>query len=109
MRYSGFRVIAEALTGHKGWKPAWRDPEPQSSYDYVIVGGGGPRGVVAAASYEARAFGVKSAMPSIAAQRRCPQNQASALRALKPNRLIPTRFIYITTSVTDKEHTPWHA
>lgn len=41
MRYSGFRVIKEALTGHKGWKPAWRDPEPKSDYDYIIIGGGG--------------------------------------------------------------------
>jgi heterotetrameric sarcosine oxidase beta subunit len=41
MRYSGFRVIREALTGHKGWTPAWRDPEPQAAYDYIIVGGGG--------------------------------------------------------------------
>ena len=26
MRYSGFKVIKEALTGNKGWKPVWRDP-----------------------------------------------------------------------------------
>lgn len=41
MRFSGFRVLKEALTGHKGWKPLWRDPAPQASYDYIIVGGGG--------------------------------------------------------------------
>ena len=41
MRFSGFRVIKEALTGYKGWGPLWRNPEPQPSYDYVIVGGGG--------------------------------------------------------------------
>ncbi|MDP2737423.1 MAG: sarcosine oxidase subunit beta family protein [Pseudorhodobacter sp.] len=53
-RYSGLRVIAEALSGHKGWTPAWRDPEPQASYDYVIVGGGGHG--LATAYYLAREF-----------------------------------------------------
>ena len=55
MRYSGFRVIAESLTGHKGWKPVWRDPDPQPEYDYIIIGGGGHG--LATAYYLAKEFG----------------------------------------------------
>ncbi|MEV8468252.1 sarcosine oxidase subunit beta family protein [Fluviibacterium sp. DFM31] len=55
MRFSGFRVIQQALTGHKGWGPLWRNPEPQPAYDFVIVGGGGHG--LATAFYLAREFG----------------------------------------------------
>ena len=58
MRYSGLRVIKEALTGHKGWKPAWREVAPKRAYDYVIIGGGGHG--LATAYYLARNYGAKN-------------------------------------------------
>ena len=54
MRYSGWKVIKEALTGHRGWGPAWRDATPKAEYDYVIVGGGGHG--LATAYYLAKEF-----------------------------------------------------
>jgi sarcosine oxidase subunit beta len=55
MRYSALGLIKEALTGHKGWRPQWRDVAPQSHYDYVIIGGGGHG--LATAYYLAKVFG----------------------------------------------------
>ena len=58
MRYSGFKVIKEALSGHKGWTLAWREPDPKPHYDIVIIGGGGHG--LATAHYLAKVYKQKN-------------------------------------------------
>ena len=41
MNYSGFKIFWEGLTGNKGWKKAWREPNPKKEYDVIVIGGGG--------------------------------------------------------------------
>jgi heterotetrameric sarcosine oxidase beta subunit len=41
LRYSILTVISQAMSGQKGWTPAWRDPSPKAAYEVVIVGAGG--------------------------------------------------------------------
>ena len=56
MRFSGLRVLKEGLTGNKGWTPHWRDPEPKTEYDIVIIGGGGHG--LSTAYYLAKEYGL---------------------------------------------------
>ncbi len=56
MRYSALSVLKQGLTGHKGWKRMWRDPEPKKHYDVIIIGGGGHG--LATAYYLAKEHGI---------------------------------------------------
>ncbi len=58
MRYSGLKVIAEGLTGNRGWRPVWRNPDPRPEYDIIIIGGGGHG--LATAHYLAKEHGLRN-------------------------------------------------
>ena len=56
MHYSGLTLAWNALSGHKNWRPAWRDAAPKASYDVIIIGGGGHG--LATAHYLAKVHGI---------------------------------------------------
>src|ERR1700746_3766402 len=81
----GIEERAESFSGEPGrsrqiihialdafYAPDEQREHPEVRGKPVAVGGSRERGVVAAASYEARKFGVHSAMPSAIAKRKCP-------------------------------------
>lgn len=72
---------------------------PELAGQPVLVGGKGNRGVVAAASYEARAFGVRSAMPVREALRRCPDAVCVAPR-LDRYRDVSQHVFHVFRSIT---------
>ncbi|MEQ6248504.1 sarcosine oxidase subunit beta family protein [Sulfitobacter sp. HNIBRBA3233] len=58
MRFSGWRLLREGLTGNRGWGPHWRDATPKAEYDAVIIGGGGHG--LATAYYLAKTHGMRN-------------------------------------------------
>jgi sarcosine oxidase subunit beta len=57
VRYSLFTLLRQSLSGHRGWPLTWRDADPKSSYETVIVGGGGHG--LATAYYLAKVHGMR--------------------------------------------------
>ena len=54
--YSALAILRNAFAGNRNWKRAWRDPEPKTHYDVIIVGGGGHG--LATAYYLAKEHGI---------------------------------------------------
>ncbi|MBT0961916.1 sarcosine oxidase subunit beta family protein [Denitromonas iodatirespirans] len=54
--YSGFELVKHGLSHHENWQRVWRNPEPRSQYDIIIVGGGGHG--LATAYYLAKEHGI---------------------------------------------------
>ena len=58
MRFSGFGILMQGLTGNKNWSGHWRNPKPKGSYDILIIGGGGHG--LATAYYLAKNHGLQN-------------------------------------------------
>jgi len=56
LSYSAFSLAKHALTGHRHWPRAWRDPAPKPRYSVIIIGGGGHG--LASAYYLAKEHGI---------------------------------------------------
>ena len=41
MKYSAAKIFLEGIFGNRGWRKAWREPQPKKNYDVIIIGGGG--------------------------------------------------------------------
>ncbi|HBL35006.1 MAG TPA: DNA polymerase IV, partial [Porphyromonadaceae bacterium] len=74
---------------------------PEWRHQPIAVGYSGKRGVVAAASYEARRYGVRSAMASVTALRKCPQLIFVAPR-FNVYREVSQQIMHIFHEYTDK-------
>ena len=57
-KYSAVSLIKNAFSYHQNWDVAWRDPEPKSEYEVIIIGGGGHG--LATAYYLAKNFNIRN-------------------------------------------------
>jgi len=57
-KYSAFSLIKNAFSYHQNWDVAWRDPEPKTEYEVLIIGGGGHG--LATAYYLAKNFNIRN-------------------------------------------------
>src|SRR5450830_236694 len=58
MKYSLFQLARNALSGHRRWPQAWRNPTPKPGYEVIIIGGGGHG--LATAYYLAKVHGIRN-------------------------------------------------